>query len=127
MKINQINVDLLDNGRLIVWDIKQSRELYLNHFYGKPLGITKPKYDFEAPLILDPVESVYLLEKGYVKVYDCKEKIELELENLIEYSRQALDKFEEKYRVYKDLRDKGWIVLPGIKYGCDFAVYKEGF
>ena len=28
--------------------------------------------------------------------------------------------------VYHDLRDSGLIVTPGIKFGCDFAVYKYG-
>jgi tRNA-intron endonuclease len=36
------------------------------------------------------------------------------------------DEFEEKYAVYRDLRDSGLIVTPGIKFGCDFAVYKYG-
>ena len=28
--------------------------------------------------------------------------------------------------VFQDLRDKGYIVSPGIKFGCDFAVYEQG-
>jgi tRNA-intron endonuclease len=28
--------------------------------------------------------------------------------------------------VYRDLRDQGLVVTPGVKYGCDFAVYKQG-
>jgi tRNA-intron endonuclease len=28
--------------------------------------------------------------------------------------------------VYKELREKGYVVTPGIKYGCDFAVYENG-
>ena len=28
--------------------------------------------------------------------------------------------------VYRDLRESGLIVTPGIKFGCDFAVYKYG-
>jgi tRNA-intron endonuclease len=34
--------------------------------------------------------------------------------------------FDLKYAVYRDLRDNGLIVTPGIKYGCDFAAYKHG-
>ncbi len=41
-------------------------------------------------------------------------------------ARKLYEEFDFKYAVYKDLRDQGLIVTPGIKYGCDFAVYKQG-
>ena len=28
--------------------------------------------------------------------------------------------------MYKDLRTRGLVATPGIKYGCDFAVYEHG-
>ena len=28
--------------------------------------------------------------------------------------------------MYKDFREKGYVINPGIKFGCDFAVYKKG-
>ena len=34
--------------------------------------------------------------------------------------------FEVKYKVFESLRDKGYVVTPGIKFGCDFAVYIHG-
>src|ERR687894_422610 len=39
--------------------------------------------------------------------------------------RQYTD-FEVKYIVFESLRDKGYVVSPGIKFGCDFAVYIHG-
>jgi tRNA-intron endonuclease len=36
------------------------------------------------------------------------------------------EEFDEKYAVYRDLREKALVVAPGIKFGCDFAVYKYG-
>jgi tRNA-intron endonuclease len=39
--------------------------------------------------------------------------------------RQYVD-FDAKYLVFQNLRDKGYIVSPGIKFGCDFAVYERG-
>ncbi|NLB77213.1 MAG: tRNA-intron lyase, partial [Crenarchaeota archaeon] len=41
-------------------------------------------------------------------------------------AKQLYEEFEEKYAVYHDMRDNGLIVTPGIKFGCDFAVYKYG-
>ena len=34
--------------------------------------------------------------------------------------------FDKKFQVYNDFRQKGYIVNPGIKFGCDFAVYQRG-
>ena len=34
--------------------------------------------------------------------------------------------FDEKYFAYCNFREKGLIVTSGIKFGCDFAVYKYG-
>ena len=48
------------------------------------------------------------------------------LRRLRQKAKQLYDGFEEKYAVYHDLRDSGLIVTPGIKFGCDFAVYKYG-
>ena len=47
-------------------------------------------------------------------------------EELLETSRRTLERFDDKYTVYRDLRGKGFVVAPGIKYGCDFAVYEHG-
>ena len=39
----------------------------------------------------------------------------------------GLDKgFEERYRVYEDLRERGLLVRTGYKFGCDFRVYERG-
>jgi tRNA-intron endonuclease len=126
MSFQQVEVELLPDSRLIVWLPKESRRLYWSGHYGKPLGIPKPKEDFEAPLILDPIEGVYLLEKDFINVVSGKDKKAVSLEEIKKAAKENLENFDDKYKVYKDLREKGLIVTPGIKYGCDFAVYKEG-
>jgi len=30
------------------------------------------------------------------------------------------------YNVYRDLREKGYVVRSGLKFGADFAVYEKG-
>lgn len=121
-----IEVEVLKDSRLIIWSIEDSRHIYFLGFYGKPLGNSKPDEEFEEPLILDPVEGVYLMEKGIVRVVEGKEKKPVSINRLKQISRNHLEGFEDKYQVYKDLREKGFIVTPGIKYGCDFAVYEHG-
>ena len=116
--------ELLDDNRLIIWDIKQAREVYNNGFYGKPLGDPRPREDFEDPLLLDPVEAQYLVEKKIIKIH--KNNTYLNEKKLRTLLGKNFNEFDKKYRVYEDLRNRGYVVTPGIKYGSDFAVYEDG-
>lgn len=125
-KSGKIQVELLENF-LVVWDGKEGSELYRKGYYGKPLGIAKPKIpEFSVPLILDLMEGVYLADKGMISVYEGAEKRKVTLRRLQQKAKKLYDEFNEKYAVYADLRGSGLIVTPGIKFGCDFAVYKYG-
>jgi tRNA-intron endonuclease len=126
LKNNVVKVEILSDNKLIVWSPEESRRLFRNGFYGKPLGVSKPKEDFDSPLILDIIEGLYLLEKKMIKVYSEIKNRELELEELRSIGKTSYEGLEEKYLVYRHLRDTGLIVTPGIKYGCDFAVYQKG-
>lgn len=122
----KINVELLENF-LIVWDSAEGSQLYRNGYYGKPLGISKPKVpEFNVPLILDLMEGVFLAEKGTITVYEGAGKRKVSLPKLRQKAKKLYEEFDEKYAVYEDLRESGLIVTPGIKFGCDFAVYKYG-
>ena len=116
--------DLIEN-RLIVWNIEDSRKLFSSGYYGKPIGIPKPKFDeIDVPLILDLIEGLYLLENKKITIYKDKKKITIEA--MTEICKKEVHEFDKKYLVYKNFRDKGYIINPGIKFGCDFAVYEKG-
>ena len=122
----KIKVELIENF-LVVWDSADGSQLYKKGFYGKPLGISKPKIpEFKVPLILDLMEGLYLADKDLITVYETSAKRKVGLKKLQQKVRQLYEEFEEKYAVYRDLRDSGLVVTPGIKFGCDFAVYKYG-
>jgi tRNA-intron endonuclease len=122
----KIKVELIENF-LVVWNSTEGSQLYKTEFYGKPLGIPKPKIpEFDVPLLLDLMEGLYLAEKGLITIYEGSGKRKVGLKKLKQKARQLYDEFDEKYAVYRDLRDSGLIVTPGIKFGCDFAVYKYG-
>jgi len=122
----KIKVELIENF-LVVWNPTEGSQLYKTEFYGKPLGIPKPKIpEFKVPLLLDLMEGLYLAEKGTITIYKGPEKRKVGLKKLKQKARQLYEEFDEKYAVYRDLRDSGLIVTPGIKFGCDFAVYKYG-
>ncbi len=69
-------------------------------------------------------EALYLLEKN---------KIEIAQKNKILKFNEALNKFKKidskiqlKYPVFRDLRDKGYVVKTALKFGADFRVYEKG-
>ncbi len=124
MQKTRFEAYLVEN-RLVVWDPKQGSELYKLGYYGKPLGIPKPKTpEFKVPLLLDLLEGLYLKEKGILTIY--MDGRELTKKELIKKAKETYENFLLKYMVYKDLREHSLIVQPGIKFGCDFAVYEHG-
>ena len=122
----KIKVEFIENF-LVVWNHTEGSKLYKMGFYGKPLGIPKPKIpEFNVPLILDLMEGLYLAEKETITAYEGSEKKKVSLKKLLQKAKQLYEEFDEKYAAYRDLRESGLIVTPGIKFGCDFAVYKYG-
>ena len=116
--------ELIDN-RIVVWNIKDSKKLFSQGYYGKPIGISKPKLEeIDAPLILDLIEGYYLLQNGKISIHKMKKKISEK--NMLEICQKEYHNFDKKFIVYKNFRDKGYIVNPGLKFGCDFAVYQKG-
>ena len=122
----KIETELLDNF-LVVWNPKEGSSLYKMGYYGKPIGIAKPKIpEFDVPLILDIMEGVYLVEHKKISVYGGPERKPVGVSKLRKMARQLYEDFDAKYAVYRDLRGQSLIVTPGMKFGCDFAVYQHG-
>jgi len=116
----------LFENRIVVWDIEASRRLFKDGYYGKPLGIPKPKdFEFDAPLVLDLMEGYYLATRKLLDVEDASGR-ELTTRQLHETCGSSYIDFAEKFLVYRKLREAGYVVTPGIKFGSDFAVYEHG-
>jgi tRNA-intron endonuclease len=120
-----INAELVEN-KLVVWNIEDSRKLFSSGFFGKPIGIAKPKQrDFEAPVILDLLEGYYLFTKKK-EIQITKEGKKIGPNGVLTICKKEYVQFEEKLLVYSRLRDAGFVVTPGIKFGADFAAYERG-
>jgi tRNA-intron endonuclease len=116
----------LFENRVVVWDIETSRRIFKEGYYGKPLGVPKPKdFEFDAPLILDLMEAYYLTIRRVITVEDQAGR-ELTSKLLQEVCETSYTDFRDKFMVYKKLREAGYVVTPGIKFGSDFAVYEHG-
>ncbi len=124
--MDKIKVELIENF-LVVWNPKEGSQLYKSSYYGKPIGIPKPKVpEFDVPLVLDLMEGLYLAESEKIEIYESPDQTKVTLKRLRQKAKHLYEEFEEKYSVYRDLRNSNLIVTPGIKFGCDFAVYKYG-
>lgn len=119
-----MRAELIEN-RLVVWSISESRKLFSSGFFGKPIGIPKPKPDeFDAPIILDLIEGYYLSSKSELDVFQYGKEVSHD-----KFLRICIDEvvqFKEKMLVYAKLRDAGFVVTPGVKFGADFAAYERG-
>ena len=119
-----ITADLKEN-RLVVWNLEDSKRLFASGFFGKPIGIPKPRQDeFEVPIILDLLEGYYLSSKKEIQVVGDGKKISSEA--LLAICKREYIQFSEKLLVYTKLRESGFVVTPGIKFGADFAAYERG-
>lgn len=116
------------NSRVIVFNPLFASFLYVKQrFFGSPLGISKPRLEyFSKPSELSLIEAYYLLLKEKITIEDPEKNQFLSPEDFFEIAKKLHHKFEEKFIIYEDLREKGYIPRPGLKFGADFVVYKKG-
>lgn len=76
----------------------------------------------EDSLILSLVEACYLLEKGRLDIYE--DDIECTIGYIIDILKEQ--GIYGKYVVYRDLKDRGFVIKTGFKYGSDFRLYNRG-
>ena len=75
-------------------------------------------------LVLDLKEALYLLEKKKVEIE--KEEKKFSEKELLKFGEKKEVKFYTKFLVFRDLRERGFVVKTGFKFGFDFRVYPRG-
>lgn len=70
-------------------------------------------------------EALYLIEKKKLRVYDYRKKI-LKTADFIKRAQKSKTNYWTKYCVYKNMRNRGYIVKTALKFGADFRVYDRG-
>lgn len=70
-------------------------------------------------------EALFLVETKKMEISDLKDKTITEKE-LIKKFAKIDKKFKTKYFVFRDLRQKGFIVKTALKFGAEFRVYEKG-
>lgn len=79
----------------------------------------------ESEFVLDLFEAAYLLGKKKIKMKDREGK-SVSKKRLLSYASKKEKNFLSKLAVYTNLRNKGFCVKTGFKFGFDFRVYPRG-
>ncbi len=105
------------NERVITENTNEARDLYEQSRYGSILE--------DGMVQLSLHESLYLVEKNRLEVYDKKNK-QLTFEDFMKKAKKAEPNFWVRYMVFKDIRNRGYIIKTALKFGADFRIYDRG-
>lgn len=103
------------NNEVLVFGKAEGEEVYGIGTYGKMK---------DDNLVLSLCEALHLVERGKIKIKIAKK--EVGKEDLYKLFSESDKEFPQKYAVYKDLRERGFLVRTGFKFGTHFRVYDRG-
>ncbi|MEM3810963.1 MAG: hypothetical protein QXV38_01520 [Conexivisphaerales archaeon] len=121
MNVNTVNlnhnleIQATVNGKIMKGEIiNSSPEEILEKGYGEKVG---------TKIVLEPYEMLYLLGKKAITVKSANFQV-----NFTELLKQICAKRQGfyKYLVYKDLRDRGYVVKEGIEPFYSFRLFEKG-
>jgi len=101
--------------RVIIFEKSDDMNILAESGYGKLV---------DDKLELALVEVMYLVNKDKLEVKKDEKKIKKI--DLIKYCEDTERNFHARLVVYTDLRERGFVIKTGFKFGCDFRVYDRG-
>ncbi len=101
---------------VITEDSDEARELYAHSRFGSVM---------KGRVVLSMLEAFYLMEKGRLVVKGEGGRKLME-EGFLRKAKKIEQNFWVRYRVFADLRGRGYIVKTALKFGADFRVYDRG-
>ncbi|MBN2420907.1 tRNA-intron lyase [Candidatus Woesearchaeota archaeon] len=105
----------LGEGSVVTESSNEARELFNKGRFG---AIKKSR------VVLSLFEALFLIEKGKLDVFLGKKS--LSEDSFATRANKKIKHFITKYVVFRDLRDRGYIVKTALKFGADFRVYDKG-
>ena len=108
---------ILARERVITESTDEAQNLYNKSAYGQMLE--------DGRVQLSLPEALYLLEKGKLQITDKRKKA-ITAEDFIKKARKVEPNFWIRYCVFKDMRNRGYIIKTALKFGADFRVYDRG-
>jgi tRNA-intron endonuclease len=80
----------------------------------------------EESLTLEPEETLLLLDRGRIKIFSKSLNQRLLSEDLVNHFTKKNPNFWSRYLVYKDLRNRGYVVSIGTRITAPFRIYSRG-
>lgn len=109
-------IGMLAGNKVIVKDESQTNRLFNKGRFGKIINQT---------LELGLVEALYLYDKGDLILKSMAGR-KLSEQGFIRKASKVEPRFWTRYKVYQDIRKRGYITKTALKYGADFRIYNRG-
>lgn len=116
-KPKEVVTAIFSRERIITEDSDAARELYNQSRYGVVLANNKVQ--------LSLLEGLYLMEKGRLKIVGDRNN-DIMFESFLKKAKKVEPNFWIRYCVFKDIRDRGYIIKTALKFGADFRIYDRG-
>ena len=107
---------VLSDMRVISEDSDEARELFNQSRFGAVV---------DKNVQLSLIEAFYLIEKNKLVVLDGRNK-PVAADKFLKKASKLEPNFWVRYSVFRDLRNRGYIVKTALKFGADFRVYDRG-
>ena len=108
---------LLAGERVITESSDESREFYNQSRFGKLAE--------DGKVELSLLEALYLMERERLEIKSESGR-KVTFESYLKKARAVEPNFWIRYCVFKDMRNRGYIVKTALKFGADFRVYDRG-
>jgi tRNA-intron endonuclease len=109
------NIKAIFSGESILSSSQGAKDLYSQSLFGEYI---------DGKIHYSLIESLYLVDRKKIEVFVKTKK--LSFSQLMEKCKQIDKKIQVKYLVYKDLRNRGYLLKTALKFGADFRVYEKG-
>lgn len=116
-KKKPVEAVFLGDEKVITESSDEAREFYNQSRFGNLTDNGKVEFSL--------FEALYLLEKGKLTVKSSSGRV-LSFESYLRKSRKSAANFWVRYCVFKDMRNRGYIIKTALKFGADFRVYDRG-
>ncbi len=116
-----------DTPPSLMFDMKEAQiyvikplasEIFENGYFGI--------WTADGSLCLEPEEILLLLDRGRIEVINASTKENISSEDLVIHFTKMNRNFWSRYLVYKDLRNRGYVVTIGTRITAPFRIYSRG-
>lgn len=115
-KGRKLVVGMLTETRVITEASDEAREFYNQSRFGNLQG---------DKVELSLLEALYLMEKERL-IIKSEAGRQLKFESYVKKARKVEPNFWVRYVVFRDMRNRGYIIKTALKFGADFRVYERG-